>query len=64
MKKIRVFTYIVPMGFFLAFIFTSNISIVYQGNEPKTFKLIVNVNLSKESVTSELFLSAKQTCKS
>ena len=50
MKKIRVFTYIVPMGFFLAFIFTSNISIVYQGNEPKTFKLIVNVNTPKTAL--------------
>ena len=32
MKKIRVVTtYFVPMGFLLAFLFSSNISIVYQG---------------------------------
>ena len=42
MKKMRVVSYIVPMGLFLAFIFTSNISIVYQGNQPKPINLIVN----------------------
>ena len=50
MKKIRVVAYFLPMGFFMVFIFTSNLSIVYQGNEPKTFKLIVNVNTPKTAL--------------
>ena len=50
MKKLRVVAYFLPMGFFMVFIFTSNLSIVYQGNEPKTFKLIVNVNTPKTAL--------------
>ena len=43
MKKLRVVAYFLPMGFFMVFIFTSNLSIVYQGNEPKPIKYIVNI---------------------